>query len=316
VAEVIGMTSDGPVIVGVDGSPSALDAVDEAAAEAVRRGVSLRVVHAYVWPLLGSALDPVPVGGLPAGGAGASGAGMAAEGGLHKEAEQFVAEALTRAREQQPGVQATGRVITGPAAAVLLEVARGASLIVVGDRGLGGFTGLLLGSIAVQLAAHAACPVLVVRGRSRQAGPVTVGVDAAGHADLALGAAFHQAQLRGVPLRAVYAWRHRVPGDHGGPAVGDDDSRAHGRLLTDALKPWRAKYPQVEVWTATIHSRASAALLDESKAAQLVVVGARGRGGFRGLLLGSVSQAVLHHAACPVMVVRCASAREGGAGSA
>ncbi|GAA1773364.1 universal stress protein [Luedemannella helvata] len=301
----------GPVIVGVDGSPVALDAVEEAARQAMRRRRPLRVVHAYVWPLLGSALDPLPTGGIPAGGIGAAGSATTTEGGLRDEAEQFVAEALARARATEPGVRVSGQVITGPPAAVLVEIARGACLVVLGDRGLGGFTGLLVGSIAVRLAAHAPCPVLVVRGAAHPDGPVVVGVDGAGHADLALGAAFEEATLRGVPLRAVSAWR-RPTARRGGPSA-EAEGEAGGELA-QALAPWRERYPDVAVETSVVHGRASVALVDESEQAQLVVVGARGRGGFRGLLLGSVSQAVLHHAACPVLVVRCARGATGTAG--
>ena len=300
----------GPVLVGVDGSRSALDAVAEAARVAAARRRALRVVHAYVWPLLGVALDPVA-------GIAAAGAIDADEGGLRQEADQFLAEAVAHARQAQPGVQVTGQVVTGPAAPVLLEVARGACLVVLGDRGLGGFSGLLVGSIAIQLAAHAPCPVLVVRGGTHPGGPVVVGVDTAGHADLALGVAVEEAALRGVPLVALSAWRRHLPGraaaatdEGGGSAV----ARAQEARLVEALAPWRERYPQVTVETVTVPARPAAALVEASERAQLLVVGARGRGGFTGLLLGSVSQAVVHHAACPVLVVRCARSGHGSTG--
>ncbi|GAA1797566.1 universal stress protein [Luedemannella flava] len=313
-------TGAGPVVVGVDGSPSALDAVAEAVREATMRRRALRIVHAYVWPLLGSALDPLPTGGVPAGGIGAAGAATTAEGGLRQEADQFVAEAVTHARQLAPDVAVTGQVITGPPAAVLVEVAHNACLVVLGDRGLGGFTGLLVGSIAIRLAAHAPCPVLVVRGAARPDGPVAVGVerreplpgkpDGNGHTDVALGMAFEEAALRGVPLRAVSAWRKGAAGDPGSPAPGESGD-AREWALAAALAPWRERYPQVAVEAAMVQGRAGGALVDASEHAQLLVVGARGRGGFKGLLLGSISQAVLHHAACPVLVVRRAKDREG-----
>ena len=299
----------GPVVVGVDGSRSALDAVAEAAWEAVVRRRPLRVVHAYVWPLLGVPLDPAAVGGIAT-----ADTIEGDEGGLRREAEQFLAEAVARARAAQPGVQVTGQVVIGPPAPVLLEVARGACLVVLGDRGLGGFSGLLVGSIAVQLAAHAPCPVLVVRGATHPDGAVVVGVDAAGHADLALGVAVEEAALRGVPLRALSAWRHRLPVRTPAATVeagGTDLARAHAARLVEALGPWRRRFPKVAVEAAAVHARPAAALVEASERAQLLVVGARGRGGFTGLLLGSVSQAVLHHAACPVLVVRCSRSGRG-----
>jgi nucleotide-binding universal stress UspA family protein len=280
-----------PVVVGVDGSASALAAVDLAAAEADRRSRPLHVVHAFLWPYLHAPLGPSPLG--------------PPDGGLRNDAARLVADAVARARVAAPGTPVHGEVITGDAAAVLRRCP--ASLLVVGDRGLGGFTGLLVGSVAVKLAAHAACPVLVARGTADPTAPVLLGVDGSPANDPAVGFAFEEAALRGVPLLALHAWSHPVstgPGDMQ-PLVYDDVevSAEENRVLAEALAGWHNKYPDVIVHRELVHEGARTALIEATARAQLVVVGTRGRGGFAGLLLGSVSQAVLHHAACPVAVV-------------
>jgi nucleotide-binding universal stress UspA family protein len=180
-------------------------------------------------------------------------------------------------------------------------------LIVVGDRGLSGFTGLLIGSVAVQLAAHATCPVFVARGSVDPAAHVLLGVDGSPANDPVVGFAFEEAALRCVPLVALHAWRHPAstgPGDMLPLAYDPAEVEAEeARLLAEALAGWHDKYPDVTVHRELTHTGTRKALIQATQQAQLVVVGTRGRGGFTGLLLGSVSQAVLHHAACPVAVV-------------
>jgi len=281
------------VVVGVDGSPSSLAAVDVAAAEARLRRLPLRVVHAFVWPYYGIPLGPSDAG--------------PPEGGLRHEAERIVADALERALEAAPEVDVDGEVVTGGGSAVLVAESRDAAMVVIGDRGLGGFSGLLIGSVAVQLAAHSECPVLVVRGHAHPSGPVVLGVDGSPEASAAVAHAFDEAWLRGTALVAVHAWVDpvvRAPGDIL-PVVFDADQvrDEEARLLAEAIAGCRNQYPDVAVREELVHGPTRAALIDHSAAAQLVVVGTRGRGGMRGLLLGSVSQAVLHHAACPVLVV-------------
>jgi nucleotide-binding universal stress UspA family protein len=283
----------GAVVVGVDGSDSSLAAVDLAAHEATLRKRPLFIVHAFVWPYLHVPLGPSPEG--------------PPEGGLRHQAEQILADAYARARSAAPDTPLHGELITGWAAAVLRECSRTATLLVVGDRGLGGFTGLLIGSIAVQLAAHAACPIVVTRGSADPADPVLLGVDGSPVNDSAVGFAFEEAALRAVPLIAMHAWTDPVstgPGD-ALPLVYDvaEVEAEEARVLAEALAGWRDKYPDVVVHSELPRRGARKALLDAAHRAQLVVVGTRGRGGFAGLLLGSVSQALLHHAACPVAVV-------------
>ncbi len=282
-----------PLVVGVDGSACSLDAVALAAREAVLRDRPLHVVYAFFWPFLGVPLGPSPLG--------------PPEGGLLGETQRIVQEAVDHARQAEPSVAVTGAAVTGAATEVLIDQSRSAALVVVGDRGLGGFTGLLLGSVAVQLAAHAACPVLVVRGRPNPTGDVLIGVDGSPAAEAAIGAAFEEATLRGARLTALHIWSHPQstgPGDML-PLVYDvaEFEAEEARVLAEALAGWRDKYPDLVVRRELRRAYIRSALIDETTRSQLVVVGSRGRGGFAGLLLGSVSQAMLHHAHCPVMIV-------------
>jgi nucleotide-binding universal stress UspA family protein len=191
---------------------------------------------------------------------------------------------------------------------VLLAEARDAVLLVLGNRGLGGFAGLLLGSAAVQVSAHADCPVLVVRGEPRADGPVVVGVDGSELSDLAVGFAVEEAARRGTALVAVHAWLHPVPLGPGDvlPLVYDLDALAaeEERVLAEAVAGYAERYPEVPIRQQLVRGNPSRVLVDASAEAQLVVVGARGRGGLAGMLLGSVSHAVLHHARCPLAIVR------------
>ncbi|MET9673159.1 universal stress protein [Streptomyces sp. NPDC006482] len=289
-----GGRGDGPgsVLVGVDGSESALRAVEAAAHEARVRGARLTVVHAFIWPLLKVSLDPSPYG--------------PADGGLRRQAQEIVDTAVAHARASVPGVEVTGEVVTGEPLTVLATRSRSAGLVVVGSRGLGAFTGLLLGSVAVHLAAHAACPVLVVRGREKPAGPVLLAVDGSRDADAAVSFAFAEAADRGAELRAVHTWTPSSgPADPTPLFHGTEEIRSEEeRVLAQALAGARERWPEVPVEWRLVRGRPRAVLLEESADARLLVMGARGRGGFAGLLLGSVGQALLHHAECPVAVVR------------
>jgi nucleotide-binding universal stress UspA family protein len=281
------------LVVGVDGSACSQDAVDLAAREAALRNLSLHVVYAYVWPYIA-----VPIG---------SSAVSELDSSLRGDAEQIVREAIERARAAKPSVDVTGEAITGAATPTLIDQSRTASLVVVGDRGLGGFTGLLVGSVAVQLATHAACPILVARGRTDPTGNVLVGIDGSPANEPAIGFAFEEAALRGADLTALHAWTHPVrtePGDML-PLVHDpaDVQAEEERILAEALAGWRDKYPDVTVQRRLVRGPTRQTLIEATEQAQLVVVGSRGRGGFTGLLLGSVSQAILHHATCPVAIV-------------
>ncbi|MFJ2946888.1 universal stress protein [Streptomyces sp. NPDC087226] len=287
----------GLVIVGVDGSTSSLVAVEAAAQEARLRKAALRVVHAFLWPVMHAPLGPSPLG--------------PPEGGIRNMVERLVAEAVERARASAPEVEVAHAVVTGEPLTVLEAQSRAAELVVVGSRGMGGFVGLMVGSTAVHLAAHARCPVLVVREEAHRAGPVLVGVDGSPAGDKAVEFAFRQAELHGTSLVALHAWTTwnaplPAPQDPSEPCANPAEALGHEeeRLLSAALAGHQERHPDMAVEHRMVHGPTREALIEASRTAGLLVVGARGRGGFTGLLLGSVSQALLHHAHCPVAVVR------------
>ncbi|GAA3277057.1 universal stress protein [Dactylosporangium vinaceum] len=292
------MNSDPTVVVGVDGSPSSLAAVAWAAADAARRRCRLEVVHAYIWPTV---YAPVPGPVL-----------SPYEDGVREAAERALTDAAEHARTVSPGLAVrTDLRLQGPSAA-LVEASRHAVTVVVGNRGHGGFTSLLLGSVGAALAAHAACPVVIVRHDVRplsaEAGRVLVGVDGSHDAELALRFAFEQASYRGVGLTAALAYQWPAssgPGDMLPLPYDQDDLREdEQRALAESMAGWAGRYPDVDVRHTPVQGRPAAVLTALSAGAELLVVGSRGRGGFTGLLLGSVSQAAIRHAACPVAVVR------------
>ncbi|GAB1692678.1 universal stress protein [Krasilnikovia sp. M28-CT-15] len=293
-------TSAAPVVVGVDGSESSLEAVRFAASEAALRRRPLRVVHAFIWPMMPAA---APLGTIPPD-----------VEAMRHHAEGLLAEATEQARKAAPEVHVSSKVVTGAAVPVLLHESRTAELLVLGDRGLGGLSGLLLGSVAVQTVTHAACPVLVVRGQVRADGPVVVGVDGSDVSTSALRAAAAAAELRGCDLVTLHAFTDPVssgPGDMV-PLVYDPDvlETEERLLLAEAVAAVAGDHPDVRITQEVVNGPARQHLIEWSRRAQLLVVGARGRGGFTGLLLGSVSQHLMYHSACPTLVVRMAAAQE------
>jgi nucleotide-binding universal stress UspA family protein len=282
-----------PILVGVDGSDASRAAIDLGVLEARVHNRPLRLVHVFVWPLTGVYLGPSPEG--------------PGEGGLAADADLRLADSLAQASAKDPDLPVSGEVITGEVAPVLLGEAQHAEMTVIGDRGLGGFTGLLLGSVAVQLAAHAPGPVLVARGEASPGGPVVIGVDGSASSALAVEFAFAEATARGADVEVVNVWSGKE--DRISEALPlvynlEDVEAEQTRLVTDWIADARERFPDLPVRLRIEQGRTASTLVDASQDAQLVVVGARGRGGFAGLLLGSVSQAVLHHAHCPVTVVR------------
>ncbi|WP_328414198.1 universal stress protein [Micromonospora sp. NBC_00389] len=279
------------VVVGVDGSASALDAVRAGARAAAAQHLPLRVVHAFVWPLYATVQGPLPT-----------------DVGLRREADELVAEAVAEAKKVSADLPVTGAVVDGTPTPVLLRATRDAALLVLGHRGLGGFTELLVGSTAVQVSARADCPVLVVRGESRADGPVVVGVDGSALSTEALGFAFAEAARRDTTLVAVHAWQIPTSFIAGEvlPLVYDLDAAtaAEERILAEAVAGWSERYPEVPVRQRVVYGAPARVLIEESVAAQLTVVGAHGRGALGGMLLGSVSHTVLHHAKGPLAIVR------------
>lgn len=273
-----------PVIVGVDGSPTSLTAAERAAKIAHDRGVALEIIHGFLHPFgYGTApLDPYTL--------------VPPEPSV--EAEEMLAGVSRSVQERYPGLPVSHQQVFGGAAPTLVEVSKDASLMVVGSRGHGGFAGLLLGSVSAQVVAHSYCPVLVVRpaeaGQPAADAPVVVGVDGSETAGRALALAGDEAARQHRPLQVIVS---EVPAD-------DTSRREADALRSEAVGTVRAAHPELVVQTrAEYDTRAAEALLAASDDAAMVVVGSRGRGGFTGLLLGSVSQALVHHAVCPVMVV-------------
>jgi nucleotide-binding universal stress UspA family protein len=285
------------VVVGIDGSESALRAVRWAAAEASRRRVPLRVVTAFEWT------HDHRVGEI--------GLGKSYRDIMLDQARRFLAEAVEVAERAADGLAVEQQLIVGLPIPVLTAESTRAQLVVIGDRGLGGGTGMMLGSVAIALAGHAESPVVVVRGDDEDpdpSAPVVVGVDGSPVSEPAVAFAYEAAAARGVPLVAVHTWPALLVDPLAARVLDFDAIEADERRV---LAGWTEKYPDVRVQRVVLRDRAANALVEQSRSAQLIVVGSRGRGGFAGLLLGSVSHAVLHRAHCPVAVIRPDAVRAG-----
>lgn len=284
-------TPPGAVVVGVDSSADGDRAVEWALAHASRTHQPVHLVHVSPRTL-------PPAHSFP-------GARTVAE--ETEEADTVLEEALAVAQ----GVdRVTAERVEDPLLATgeaLVLAARDASMLVVGARGHGGLTGLLMGSVSQYAARHATCPVVTVRKPTDLgADRIVVGVDDSDGAQDALALGFELASDRGVGVTAVHAW-HAV-GTHG-PGVALPMPRDFGaqlaeenHLLGNRLERWQKKYPDVPVTPEVIPGHPASVLTHASEHATLVVVGSRRRGPLGAMLLGSVSQAVLHHARCPVAV--------------
>lgn len=293
------------IVVGVDESPGSARAVDWAAAEAARRHGSLRLVNAVA--------DLTPFG---------------AEGAVYglvnldaTEMDEQAAMAMSRAaslldrvaadvRRTHPTLEVTTRLVRDNAAAALRQESEDAGMTVVGSRGAGRLTGVVLGSVALTIASDNPAPVAVIHRHDPidPTGPVVVGVDASPGSEGAIALAIEEAALRKTGLVAVHSWNDFVIDQEFPelPLVVDLDAieQEEYALLSEQLAGWQDKYPDVQIQHNVVRRRPTHALLDASKHAQLVVVGSRGRGGFTGLLLGSTSHALVAHGFCPVIVAR------------
>lgn len=281
------------VLVGVDGSPASLDAVELARCEASLRQRALRLVYVDPW-----AEHP----------AMASGGRLAEE--LLSEPEAALHAALDRAGSgRTQGTAVTGEVLAGDPAGVLIRESATAEMVVLGHRGRGGFPELLLGSVAAKVAAHASCPVLVTRHEAPKSGDVVVGVDdehgAGGpeHDHPELSFAFAEAAMRGTGVHAVRAWTGTRLVGQAALYEPEVDQRDQERTLEDAVAAWRRRYPDVPVRTELVPGPAARAVLDVGAGAVMIVLGARGEAGAPGRRLGSVVHAALHQATCPVAVI-------------
>jgi nucleotide-binding universal stress UspA family protein len=282
-----------PIIVGADGTESSKAAVRWAAREAHRLHLPLRVTHAFDWEWREARYD------------------MSNDyfDQARKIAEGITATAVFEARAVAPDLEISGDPVIGNAVPRLLAGSGNCSLMVLGSRGRGGFGSLLLGSVSQRVATHARCSAVVVRGRGdRTDGPVVAGLDDSPAGDEVLETAFEMAAGRESVLKVVRSYLPPLPlwmssvhaFDPPTPAA-DAEERA---LVEEQLAPWRAKYPDVPVEVVLTHEGAASVLVAASADAQLVIVGSRGRGVITGTLLGSTGLELLHHAECPVYLVR------------
>lgn len=294
------------VMVGLDGSPESRAAAEWAAREAEMRGLPLRLVH--VW-------EPVPEP-------------MAQAPLLGPETHQHWTERIPRKaaeglRLRHPCVELTAEQLAGRPSDVLVEASRDAELLVLGSRGLSGIGGFLVGSVGLAVVAHARRPVVLVRAWEQAADehemdpvgipsaaapflPVLLGLDTESPDETLIEFAFDTAGRRATSLRVVHGWN--PPPYHAyslrtDPPLRGSPARREAAALTDALRPWRQKFPAVEVIEESRHESPAAALVAASRAASLLVVGRRIRRSPVGVHIGSVTHAVLHHAALPVAVV-------------
>jgi len=280
-----------PIVVGIDGSPGALQAVRWAATEARIRNRPLLLVHC--WLLLDALRDP----------AANDPAVFAA---WQERADGLVRVAVDAAEAVVPEVDVHTSIRSELPTWGLLAAGEDAELMVVGARGLGTFKQLLMGSTSREIAARATCPVVVVRGAERAHGRIVVGVDGSELSLAAVQFAFTEASWRRATLVTVHACGipHEIHdlskplGAHVHAIEVDDEVR-----VQETLAGAREDHPDVKVEETFVHDEAVPALVEHARLADLLVVGSRGHSATAGLLLGSVAHAVLRHADSPVAVV-------------
>lgn len=271
------------VAVGYDGSESSQLAVRWAAEHAAAQGLRLRVVHAWVWPMFTKDLGPVK--------------GVAGSG-LRHSAETIIAEGVGLAHGVDPGLDVEGVMEAGLPAQILRQAARDAAMLVVGSRGIGGVLGHLAGSVCLDLAGSAPCPLMVVRRPHLPGKPVVVGVDAAARSSAVLAEAARLAAAVGAELQLV----HVDPGRGGNAEPHGRHAPLHGSdLLEHAVGQAGRLAPGLAVSGILKEDHSAAKELVEAAAdADVLVLGTHNRTGG----IGNTVSAVLHKAACNVMITR------------
>lgn len=294
------------VVAGLDGSTESRAAVEWAAREATLRGLPLRIVHV-------SEPVPHPMAQAPLVGGET----------VQHWTERIPRESAEGVRLRHPGLEVTTRQLTGRPAQALAKEAQEAELLVLGSRAMGGIGGFMVGSVGLFVVAHAARPVVLVRAGEQAADehepdpagvpsaaapfrPVVLGLDTEHPDETLLGFAFDAAVRRGTTLRVVHGWNpppYYAYGMSGDLAAHNSMALRESTALTDALRPWREKYPDVEVGEECRFGSPALHVVNASAGASLVVVGRRVRRSPVGVHIGHVTHAVLHHAAAPVAVV-------------
>lgn len=289
------------IVVGVDGSPSSDMAVRWATRVAMMRNLPLSLVHA---------VDTAPWGSLALQG-GAVPLPSESKDWQKTAGEKILSAAIDLVEETSRNRTApkfTVEVLFSAPGLALVELSRTAQLVVVGCRGQSRLARILLGSVSTGLIHHALCPVAVIHDQNTVAGqpsqlPVLVGIDGSPASELATAIAFDEASWRGVDLVALHAWSDVHGTDLANLEWSAREATA-SEVLSERLSGWRERYPDVIVRRRVVHDSPALHILDEAESSQLVVVGSHGRGGFPGMLLGSVSMAVAQAAPVPVIVAR------------
>lgn len=289
------------VVVGVDGSTSSLLAARWAADEARRRGLGLHVVHAFLEPIMGDGYV----------------LSDSEDAAIEGAARHVLDEAVRSIAAAYPDLDVSSSLERADPRTALLAAAESAVLTVVGGKGRGRFADVIVGSVALAVAAHGRSPVVVippgvVLDPAAGAGPILLGVSDSADCRAAVGFAFDEAAVRGAEVLATLVVDdHSVPPFVRGSArAGSEQDRIERAVLTEQLAGWPEKYPDVTLQTAVLHGRSAAALVEHGQrlsgtgGPSMVVVGSRGRGGLTGMLLGSTGHALIAHSPWPVVIVR------------